>query len=364
MRRVLLLGILCAGVPAIAQEFKCPEGTRDSGSVPGQIIRWCETQDGRLLYHGPLWKWHRNGQIHSRMTFVYGSAEGEEQEFHENGKPASRGVYVKSRRIGPWQFWDEAGGIETEVVYASDGRNKRTNYYPSGRKLAEGTFTATGKIGAWTYWSDDGKEKARCDFGEGLFALTSDACRVIAKEVEPEGFSPPIPKAATTKGGAALSLAHENYQFAVPAGWVADVEAGKGERVPLVFYAPGSSWRGPSWNAYVRPLFKEGAAFNDVVARVGRGIAENAPEYAEQPLRPGALADSRATVTRTISYRAVQRTSGQFAVVGDGRVHETITFIDASPNVVLMLVVTAPSEKLAADAAVSATALAASLRGP
>lgn len=44
---------------ALTTKFRCPTGAHDSGRgpSPGVIVRWCAVQrDGRLLYHGPVWR--------------------------------------------------------------------------------------------------------------------------------------------------------------------------------------------------------------------------------------------------------------------------------------------------------------------
>ena len=60
---IAIAGLLSAGV-ARGDEFKCPDGARDSGVKPNQAVRWCAVEKGgRLTFHGPVWRWHRNGQL-------------------------------------------------------------------------------------------------------------------------------------------------------------------------------------------------------------------------------------------------------------------------------------------------------------
>jgi hypothetical protein len=328
-----------------AEEFKCPEGTKDSGYQPGNIVRWCEIErDGRLLYHGPVWRWHRNGQIQGKENYVYGNAEGEWQSWFENGKIASLGSFKDGGKTGLWKYWDTSGNIKTEVTY-NEGGNFWLEYYSTGRKKAEGKAIRGGKIGLWTYWDEVGKEKASCDFGEGLFVLPNGACRVIAEELEPKGYSRPMPIALKTKDGkASLRVALQIYEFTTPSGWVADVDAGKKDNTPLVFYPKGSAWRGSGPNMYLRVLFKEDKPFKSVVEREKEHFQESAAEYKEKQQKFGKTKGDKDYITKVISYKPLIQTDSPFSIVSSNVISEAISFLDVSDKIVLMLVLTSQSE--------------------
>lgn len=333
--------MLCASALASAEEFKCPEGTKDSGYRPGIIVRWCEiSRDGRLLYHGPVWRWHRNGQMESKEYYVYGNAEGETLSWYENGKMSSLGSFKNGSKSGLWKYWDESGRIKTEATYAETG-SLWTEYYPSGRKMAVGTFYRSGKIGAWVYWDKDGKEKARCDFGNGLFNLPNKACQIIAEELEPKGYSRPLAEGLKTKdGNAAVRIASQLYEFTTPAGWIADMDAGKTEQTPLVFYPKGGTWRGSDPNIYIRPVFKEGKFFDRVIENEKEGFQENVAEYVEKLSGGGKTKNGKSYIIKAISYKPLFQTDSPFSIVSDNVIHEMIGFVDVSDNVVLMIVLT------------------------
>lgn len=368
MRRIAhwVLGAATAvSISAGAEEFQCPEGAKDSGYRPGIIVRWCEvTRDSRLLYHGPVWRWHRNGQLASKEYYIYGNAEGETPSWYEDGKMSSYGSFKSGNKTGLWKYWDPAGRIQTEVGYAESG-NKWTRYYPDGRKLAEGTFVQSGKIGLWVYWDKDGKEKARCDFGEGLLALPNKSCRTIASEVEPKGYSRPIPKAVRAQAAAVvLTIGPEVYHLAVPPGWVADTDAGKRDQAPIVFYQEGDSWRGTGPSLYVRVLFKDGVTLSKVVANEKENFEDRVAEYTEKALTRGSLRSGRSYITKTVSYKPLTQTDSPFSIVSDNVIHERISFLDVSGPIVLLVVLTSHSEKQLNDSVKSQMSLIASLRAP
>ena len=203
IRIVLLILLVIPATTMAAQsgEFKCLDGAEDSGPYkPGNVVRYCSiSNDGRLLYHGSVWRWYRNGQPEGKEFYILGNAEGEWPSWYENGKPSSLGKFKDGNKTGLWKYWNENGWLETEVIYTQTG-NLWTEYYPIGRKKASGKSTASGKIGVWTYWDADGKQKAKCDFGNGLFALPSKSCQFIASKLEPKGYSQPVPVATTTPG--------------------------------------------------------------------------------------------------------------------------------------------------------------------
>lgn len=344
---VIACAMLCVTVLVNAEEFKCPEGAKDSGYKPGNIVRWCEIErDGRLLYHGPVWRWHRNGQIQSKENYIYGNAESEWQAWFENGKMSSLGSFRDGGKTGLWKYWDTSGSIKTEVTYNESG-NFYTEYYPNGRKKAVGkAIYKSGKIGLWTYWDETGKEKARCDFGEGLFALPDNACQVIAKELEPIGYSRPVPNASKTNdGNASLRVASQIYEFTTPSGWVADIDAGKKDNTPLVFYHKGGAWRGSGPNMYLRVLFKEDQLFKSVVEREKENFQKSVAEYQEKQQKFGKTQGDKDYITKAISYKPLIQTDSPFSIVSKNVISETISFMDVSDRVVLMLVLTCNSEK-------------------
>ena len=138
------------------------------------------------------------------------------------------------RKIGTWKYRDSEGRLRTEVTYAAEG-NRWTHYYPSGRKRATGTTLPSGKVGTWTYWDAAGTLRARCDFGQGLFAAPDAPCKVIADEVDPKGFSRPLPEARAGDAGVVqLRVANQTFTLSAPPNWTADTGVDVRDQVPLV----------------------------------------------------------------------------------------------------------------------------------
>jgi hypothetical protein len=367
--RLRVFGLVLAGAlaaPVRAEEFKCPEGAKDSGERPGIVVRWCEvTKDGRLLYHGPVWRWHRNGQLMAKENYVYGAMDGEIPSWWENGKQSSLGSFRGGKRIGRWKFWDEQGRIKFDVTYGDQGAAK-DDYYPSGKKRASGTFNDGAKLGVWVYFNEDGTEKARCDFGEGLFALPKDpGCKMIADELDPKGFSRPVPRATVTPdGNAVIRIGPQTFAFTTPPEWTADATAGAEDGVPLVFFPKGTGWRKAGRNMYVRPLFKDGKGMKAVMESEKASFAGNVAEYKEAPLKTGKVSSGREYVAKTITYKPVMQTDSPFSIVQDNTIREAAAYLDASPEVVLLVVLACDEEQQMKTSLPNLTALVESARVP
>jgi antitoxin component YwqK of YwqJK toxin-antitoxin module len=349
MKPIVLLAILAIASMSYAASpdgFKCLDGAKDSGPyIPGNVVRWCEiTKDGRLLYHGSVWRWYQNGQMEGKESYVYGNAEGEWPSWYENGKPSSLGTFKNGSKIGLWKYWDEAGWLKTEVTYTEIG-NLWTQYYPTGKKKAAGKTVQSGKIGKWTYWDSNGREKARCDFGDGLFAISSKPCQIIADELEPKGFSQPIPVATSAPDSSAvIKVASQIYKFSVPHGWVADTKTGKEQEAPLFFYPVGGSWRGTGPNIYIRVLYKNGATFESIVKNESENFEQNVAEYTEKATNLDKQQNGTTTLTKTITYKPLIQTDSPFSIVSDNIIYETISFINTSDQLTFMTVLTCHSE--------------------
>jgi hypothetical protein len=300
--------------------------------------------------------------MESKGVYVFGNAEGEWPSWHENGKPSSLGTFKNGSKMGLWKYWDAAGWLKTEVTYTETG-NRWTEYYPTGKKKATGESLRSGKVGVWTYWDTSGKEKAKCDFGNGLFALPSKPCHIIANELEPKGFSQPIPIATTTPDSrAVITIASQAYQLAIPPGWVADTKAGKEEQAPLVLYPTGSSWRGTGPNIYFRVLYKSGRSFDSIVKNETDGFQQNVAEYTERATKRGKLQNGKPSLAKTITYKPLIQTDSPFSIVSDNTIHETISYLDASDQVVVMAVLACHSESQLKESTPALMALLTSFR--
>jgi len=331
---------------AESSEFMCPAGARDSGRgpSPGVIVRWCEVErERRPLYHGPVWRWYRSGKLEGKEYYVDGAAAGVWPSYYENGKRSSVGAWEKGHKRGLWKYWDEGGWLREEVDY-SDRGNFCTFYYPSGRKRASGIFTRSGKVGEWISWAENGTEQARCNFGNGLFALPDKACQTIADEFNPKGFSPPIPYGRRGDDGSlSLTIGSEVIKLAAPQGWVPDVEAGQEDQSPLVFYPTGKAWRAPGANMYFDVFFRKGRSFAQTVEDDKQSFQEGVAEYKEALKKSARLANGWPYVLKSVTYKPLIYTDSPFSIVASNQFQERVAYLDASDKFTLVLVLSADS---------------------
>lgn len=331
---------------ALAAEFKCPDGAHDSGGGPGAVVRWCDVErNGRPVYHGPVWRWYPSGKLDGKEYYINGDAAGVWPSYYENGHMSSLGAWERGHKRGPWKYWEEGGKLTTEVIYSEESY-LRTDYYTSGQKKAMGTATRSGKIGKWTYWDEKGNEKARCDFGQGTFGFSSRACQMIADELDPKGFSPPIPVGIKVDDGSlSVRVDSQVFKFAAPQQWVADVKVGAKEQLPLVFYPKGKKWKDTGANMYVRVSFRGERSFQQAVKDEKDCFEQDVAEYREQLTKNGRLPIGREYVLTSVTYKPVIETDSPFSIVASNQMHEQIAYLDGSDKVVLLLVLTADSEQ-------------------
>jgi hypothetical protein len=341
---LISLVVIVGGVQG--HEFKCLEGARDSGPyVPGNIVRWCEIQKGnRLLYHGSVWRWYKSGKPSSKGFYINGNAEGEWQSWFENGETQTQGIFNDGEKVGTWKYWNQGGWLNTEVKYSSKG-NGWSIYYPNSNKKATGISVPGGKVGLWTYWDSEGSEVANCDFGDGLFTLPSRDCELIAFEIGPKGFSRPIPKATTNLGNTTIKIASQNYDLKTPPGWIADVVSGSNENLPVVLYPKNGAWKGAGANIYIRVLFKDGNPFNRIVAQEIESFEGQVAELTMVSSREVELPLGNQSIWKTVNYKPLVQTDSPFSIVSSNTVFETIGYLDASDQVVIMVVLTSPDEE-------------------
>jgi hypothetical protein len=333
---------------SLAAEFKCPDDAKDSshGIEPGPnvVVRWCEVQkNGWPVYHGPLLRWYPGKQVRAREYYIKGAAAGLWVTYHQSGKMAALGEWKDGHKTGLWKYWNDASGLRNEVTYTGES-NHQTVYYPSGSKKSDGTFISSGKIGKWIYWDENGKEKASCDFGRGLHEISGDGCKIIAEELEPKGFSPPVQSAAVAKDGSfELSVGADIFHSLAPEGWVTDADVAKQQDVPVVFYLKGKKWQEPGPNMYIRVFFKEGRTFENTIKDDSADVEANVAGYHAEAGEEGTLQGGHKYTTRLITYQPLHKTDSPFAVVASNTFHEQVVYIDATDKIVLFIALVADS---------------------
>ncbi|HET8725068.1 MAG TPA: hypothetical protein VFM53_12795 [Anaeromyxobacteraceae bacterium] len=345
--RITTLALALAALPAWAAEFRCPEGAKEAGVGQEKQARWCESMvDGKLLLDGPFWRFYPDGKIASKETFKRGDAVGTFEAWHPNGKLARKGSYRKGLAVGTWKTWDDQGRLRSEVAYALP-RATRTEYFPNGKVRARGDLLDGAKVGTWTLRDESGKVVGTCDFGKGLVALPSgEACRLIAEGVEPKGFARPAATGTVDAGGGfTVRVGGQSFAFATPGGWVADAKAGAADGLPVVLSPRGAeAWRGPT-TMYVRQVYRDGKDFPGAVAAEGEAFRKSVVDYVEKPAGEGKTAAGRPWTAKSIAYHATQEAVGGARIVNDALAHEAVAFVDASDDVVLLVVLASRDEK-------------------
>jgi len=362
MRKVIgmavLAAALCAG-GARADDFKCPKGARDSGLEKG-APRWCESMvKGRLVYDGPFWRFHADGTIASKENYVKGDAQGPFESWHANGKRETKGQYKKGEAVGTWKTWDDRGRLVSETRFELP-RATRTAFHPNGKKWASGRLLDGEKVGTWTVWDDQGKEVGRCELGEGVIALPpGKACAIVALDVAPKGFGRPTPVATVAADGSfTLRIGDEAYAFTPPDGWVADAKAGKADRLPVIVHPRGSeAWKGPA-TIYLRPIYRDERSFDATLAAEAEAFKKDVMDYDAKPIEGGTTGLGRPFQAKAISYRATRPGPGGGVFVNDRPAQEAVAFVDASDQVIVLVVLASGDPKLltANTAAVISTA--------
>lgn len=352
---VVLAAALGAG-GARADEFTCPKGARDSGLTKGEP-RWCEAMvNGKLVYDGPFWRFHPDGSIASKETYVKGDAQGRFESWHANGKRETKGQYRKGEAVGTWKTWDARGRLVSETRFELP-RATRTAYHTNGKKWASGRLLDGAKVGTWTVWDDTGKEVGKCELGEGVIALPpGKACSIVALDVAPKGFGHPTPVATVAADGSfTLRIGDEAYAFTPPDGWVADVKAGKADRLPVILHPRGAEpWKGPA-TMYLRPIYRDGKSFDAAIAAEGEAFKKDVMDYEAKPIEGGTTGLGRPFQARAITYRATRPGPAGGVFVNDRAAREAVAYVDASDQVIV-LVVLAGGDAKAGAAAVAAVA--------
>ena len=120
--------------------------------------------------------WHDDGKPASAGSYIRGEADGPWTFWHDNGTKAAEGALATGAMVGPWKLWHDNGQIEMSGDYLAGRRQGPfTRWFANGNKAMEGGYEggaiddpwdppprieSSGRVGVWTYWHDNGN-KAR-----------------------------------------------------------------------------------------------------------------------------------------------------------------------------------------------------------
>lgn len=159
---------------------------------PETVLYRTRDAKGRLVDHGPDLRWHGNGVLALRRTWVLGSLQGLCETWHVGGASESRGLMQADLREGAWETWYETGvpkavqehaaGLQHGVSlewYPDGGRKSRIvrsqgkdhgpyqSWYKNGGMAKDGTMLAGRPDGIWREWTEDGAPKSMGTWLEG-----------------------------------------------------------------------------------------------------------------------------------------------------------------------------------------------------
>ena len=101
--------------------------------------------DGTFVNHGKYTRWHDNGRMAYKVSFVHGKKDGTATLWHKNGQVWTEEQYVDGQKHGPRYVWDE-----------------------NGTKRKEEHFFEGKPHGTWTVWNDKGRIKSEVHFEHGV----------------------------------------------------------------------------------------------------------------------------------------------------------------------------------------------------
>jgi len=174
-----------APAPTAARETRTstyPDGTKRSEY---NVLVW---SDGRIERDGQELEYHPNGKLRSESSFSHSqptgvwrtwfldgtlrsevdfgvpgsTAEAMQRFWHENGKLAAEGPALNGVRTGSWHYWNDDGTPLREGAYREGKRDGAWVFYDEhGAKRAEGTYELGLRIGTWTLWDEHGEAHTR-----------------------------------------------------------------------------------------------------------------------------------------------------------------------------------------------------------
>lgn len=116
---------------------------------------------------GTVVRYDERGRKSSEMKYATnGDADG--VFYHENGKVASKGHYVKQQRDGEWLFYDESGVLVSRETYAAGKRSgTQFTYYDNGGVSIELNCSDDAPDGLWIQYYYTGHRQLEAHYTKG-----------------------------------------------------------------------------------------------------------------------------------------------------------------------------------------------------
>ena len=139
------------------------DGKHISRYLDGSIASECVTLNNKK--EGEQRQWHRNGRLHSTRWWREGEKCGKETTWHLNGKLRLTRFWMKHKKTGKETRWYWDGKLRLTSVWLKDKKiGKETTWHPNG-KLATECFWLKGvREGCRKRWFSDGQLQSMCFF--------------------------------------------------------------------------------------------------------------------------------------------------------------------------------------------------------
>jgi len=96
---------------------------------------------------------------------------------------------------------------------------------------------------------------------------------------------------------------------------------------------------------YIRICFKGSRSFEQTIKDEKEDFEQNVGEHSEQFSKKNHLPGGREYVLNAITYKPVIETGSPFSFVASNQIHEQVAYLDGSDKLVILLVLTADSDK-------------------
>jgi len=94
--------------------------------------------------------------------------DGEQIEYHPNGKVKSKGTLKNGKRVGVWTSYFNNGIVQSENKYEKGILNGKTAaYYPNGNVQYMGLYIDNEKDDSWFFYLEDGTLDKEILFKDG-----------------------------------------------------------------------------------------------------------------------------------------------------------------------------------------------------
>ena len=124
----------------------------------------------RSRKQGQWTKYHKNGQIRSKIIFINGRSSGEYETYFDNGQLEEKGNFKGGKYTGDYEMYYPNGQIRQKKTFNAEGGTEGTvtYYYPNGQKELEFETKNGVEDGQATWYYENGDKKKEQTFANGV----------------------------------------------------------------------------------------------------------------------------------------------------------------------------------------------------